>query len=341
MNHSTLLAEPIIRPLPRTAPSETFPEWLVPLIQKVGASDPITYLAHNSRSFRFATRFLPEGEALKIAEVYAFCRFTDDLVDSDANQTRDQLQARLRDWTELAHLAYLGHKTGISLLDQPMGRMGRSRIPFTYVTSLIEGMQMDIDHRPYRTMRDLKRYTFRVAGIIGQWLTDMVGVHHTWAFERAADLGHAMQVTNIIRDVGEDWRQGRFYLPMDLLDRHGLNLSDIDQIMRSASSPPPAYIALMEDMMAEAEGHYRRAMQGIPSLPGFFQKPVLVAALVYRSIHSALRANRYDNFRKRAQSSAFKKFQIGLHALWLLPTLKFLFPPIQSGILPRDLAYEP
>jgi len=339
MTQATLLAEYQFQLRKDLSLSKSLPDWLAPLIQSVGASDYISYLARNSRSFRFATRFLPEGEALKIAEVYAFCRFTDDLVDSGDQHHHEILQNRLLEWTELARRAHAGHKTGISLLDQPMGRMGNRGISFKYVESLIEGMQMDLDHRPYRSLPELKRYTYRVAGVIGQWLTELVGVRNAWAFERAADLGHAMQITNIIRDVGEDWHRGRCYLPMDMLEKHHLSLSDLDQILGGSVNPPRNYIAMMEELMDEAEAHYRLALQGVPSLPDFFQKPVLVAALVYRSIHAALRSNHYDNFRKRAQSSAFKKFRIGLHALWMLPILKFLFSPLRNKSLNHGLGY--
>src|SRR5690606_18792812 len=163
-------------------------------------------------------------------------------------------------------------------------------------------------------------------GVVGQWLTEMVGVRSPWALACAADLGHAMQLTNILRDVGEDWNRGRLYLPLDVLARHGLSPSDLGNAGRWNGKPPRAYRDLMEEMIGVAEGRYRRALQGIPALPGYFQRPVLVAALVYRRIHAGLRKNGYDNFGKRAHSDWRDKLLIGVKALWLLPSIRDLFP---------------
>ena len=174
--------------------------------------DPVDILAANSRSFRFAARFLPADDARRIAEVYAFCRHTDDLVDKAQGASPKELEERLDRWEGLARLAHAGVTTGLPLVDLPIGRMGRAGIPFRYAEELLRGMRMDIRPRRYRTLADLEVYAHRAAGVVGQWLAEMAGVRHPWALERAADLGRAMQITNILRDVGEDWA-GRGGLP--------------------------------------------------------------------------------------------------------------------------------
>jgi phytoene synthase len=303
------------------------PAWLEAHARSAGgANDPVAYLSLHSRSFRFATRFLPPREGRRIAEIYAFCRFTDDLVDKSPDLAPAEIASRLDEWESLARQAHAGATTGLRFLDLPLGRMGREGISFSHAAELIEGMRMDISPRPFATMAELETYTYRVAGVVGQWLTEMAGVRNPWVLACAADLGHAMQLTNILRDVGEDWNRGRLYLPLDALAGHGLSPSDFEDACRWNGRPPRAYRDLMEDMIGMAESRYRRALQGIPALPDYFQRPVLVAALVYRRIHAALRENGYDNFGKRAHSGWRDKLLIGVKALWLLPSIRDLFP---------------
>ncbi|MDB5104366.1 MAG: Squalene/phytoene synthase [Fibrobacteres bacterium] len=319
----------------RKDPGTVLPDWLASPALEGKASDPIRYLADNSRSFRFACRFLPALEARRIAEVYAFCRFTDDLVDLADPGMASGLDERLDAWETLAERAHAGSLTGFPLLDLPIGRMGRDGIPFRYVRELIAGMRMDLVPRTYATLTELETYTYRVAGAIGQWLTERVGIRDAWVLARAADLGHAMQLTNILRDVGEDLSRGRLYLPLDAMARHGLHPSDLDEASRWKGAPPQAYRDLMEEMMGIAERYYQRAFQGVPALPVFFQRPVFVAALVYRGIHEALRRNGYDNITRRACSTAWDKAAIGLRAYWLLPSLRALFSPSPRASVTR------
>jgi 15-cis-phytoene synthase len=314
------------------------PAWLRDLCGKVGAEDPLRYLAFHSRSFRFASRFLPAREARMIAEVYAFCRFTDDLVDGHPELSPNELESRLEDWARLARLAHAGETTGLPVLDIPLGRMGREGIAFGYAGALIEGVRMDIRPRTFADAAELETYTHRVAAVVGQLLTELVGVRGTWVLSRAGDLGHAMQLTNILRDVGEDWNRGRVYLPLDAMARHGLVPEDIAK-GREWTSPPKAWRDLMEELMEIAEKRYRMAFQGIPQLPEFFQRPVLVAALVYRDIHAALRANGYDNFRRRAYSSRLSRLSVGLRSLWLIPSLRALYPAQSDVPVSGSLVY--
>lgn len=315
------------------------PSWILDLTSSLSLQDSIGYLARNSRSFRFAARFLPDVQARQVAEVYAFCRLTDDLVDEAHGVGAEEMDERLLQWEALAHQAYCGVSTGIPILDAPLSRMGESGVPFKYASELIEGMRMDVRPRLYANLRDLEVYTYRVAGVVGQWLTELVGVRNPWVLARAADLGHAMQLTNILRDVGEDLGRGRVYLPVDALARYGFEPGTFASPWGGISLPPPAYGALMEELMSAAERRYRMAFLGIPSLPDFFQRPSLVSALVYREIHTSLRKNGYDNFRLRAHSSTAAKLGIGVRAMWILPFIRNLFPAIQFPAMEGDVAY--
>lgn len=314
-------------------------QWIKDLTGGRSLKDPIGFLAKNSRSFRFAARFLPQVEARQVAEVYSFCRLTDNLVDEAQGVEMDELEDRLGEWEELAGQAYRGVTTGISILDIPLGHMGKQGVPFKYASELIAGMRMDVRPRHYANLGDLEVYTYRVAGAIGQWLTELVGIRNPWVLARAADLGHAMQLTNILRDVGEDLGRGRVYLPVDALARHGFEPGTFSSGWGGKRLPPKAYGALMEELMTAAERRYRTAFMGIPSLPEFFQRPSLVSALVYREIHTSLRRNGYDNFRFRAQSSTLAKLGIGLRAMWILPSMRNLYPSNKFQVMESEVVY--
>src|SRR5207253_1533785 len=116
--------------------------------------------------------------------------------------------------------------------------------------------------------------------------------------------------------VGDDLRAGRLYLPASLMRSHGVTEAHLREAQAGRRAIGGAYAALLEEMMTEADAHYHAAFDSIPSLPGFFQRPVAVAARLYQGIHGAVRRNRYDNLRLRAYTSAGAKAVIGGRAIW-------------------------
>ncbi|HSU14333.1 squalene/phytoene synthase family protein [Longimicrobium sp.] len=276
------------------------------------------YMARNSRSFAFAARFFPSAAAEQVARVYAYCRVTDDLVDRADGEDAASLDAILTEWVDLSRRAYDGGTTGMELLDRAMGEMASAGVPFTYAAELAEGMRMDLRGEAYPTMDALRTYTYRVASVVGLWMTELFGVHDAATLRRAAALGHAMQLTNILRDVGEDARAGRLYLPADLMQRHGITAAALATMGGGGAPVSPSYAALLEQLMRAAEADYALALAAIPRLPDFFQRPVAVAAHVYRGIHGAIRRNGYDNLRLRARTTAPGKALLAARALWEL-----------------------
>jgi phytoene synthase len=275
-------------------------------------------MARNSRSFSFAARFFPPAVGERVARVYAWCRVTDDLVDRAEGEGEEALEAVLDEWAGLSRRAYDGGGTGMELLDRAMGEMASAGIPFTYAAELVEGMRMDLRRESYPSLDRLRVYTHRVASVVGLWLTELSGVRDAATLRQAAALGHAMQLTNILRDVGEDWRAGRLYLPAELMRRHGVAVDAIGPMARGASPVSPAYAALVEELMRVAEADYAAALAAVPRLPGYFQRPVAVAGWVYRGIHRAIRRNGYDNLRLRARTGGVEKAALAAGALWEL-----------------------
>lgn len=272
------------------------------------------FFRRNSRSFSFAARLFPEPFRTRVAHIYAFCRVTDDLADDDDGGRPAARAARLDAWERLAARAYAGDRTGIVVLERAMRDAADAGVPFDWVRELIEGMRMDVRGTAFDTMSELRVYSHRVAGVVGQWLTVLSGRSDPWLLDRADALGHAMQLTNIIRDVGEDLDRGRVYLPDDVLHQHGLRRTDLPFIA-VLPAMPRAWRHMLEDLMARADRDYNDALAATPDLPAFFGRPVVVAAHIYRGIHDAVRRNDYDNFRYRARVGGAARVRLAIRAL--------------------------
>ena len=277
------------------------------------------YFGRHSKSFRFASLLFPAGPRADVEGVYAFCRFTDDLVD-EADVEVAEARARLGVWEELSRAAYDGRTVEIPLLDHVMGRMRDGDVPFHYAGDLIRGVGMDLDPPSYPTLASLEVYTYRVASVVGGWVTELFGLRDPALLSRAFSMGHAMQLTNILRDVGEDWRNDRVYLPRDLMARFGVTRDDVARVA-STGSVDDRWIALMEHLMETADRHYAAAFEAVPLLPSFYRRPVAVAARVYRGIHDEIRANGHDNGTRRAYTTLRRKVGLGLAGLWELRKL--------------------
>ncbi|MBT8403929.1 MAG: phytoene/squalene synthase family protein, partial [Gemmatimonadetes bacterium] len=268
------------------------------------------YFGHHSKSFRFASRLFPAESRRQVEGVYAFCRFTDDLVD-EADVDAPHARARLNAWRTLVDAAYRGEATGVPLADRVMAEARTNEVPFHYADELLTGVGMDLEPICFQRLPDLEVYTYRVASVVGGWITELFGVRDPEVLSRAHSMGHAMQITNILRDVGEDWRNDRLYLPRDLMERHGVDLGMVDRVAAGRGPVPAAYADLMEALMEVAEGHYRSAFAALPALPRFYARPVAVAARVYEGIHDEIRRNRYDNGTRRAFTRIRTKVRLG------------------------------
>jgi 15-cis-phytoene synthase len=279
--------------------------WTWPLLELPGAS---------SRTFSFAARLFPAEFRQRVTRLYAFCRATDDLADgADSGSAEERLQL-LAAWERLARSAHAGKPTGLPLLDAVMADAAAAGVPFAYVEELVEGMRMDVRGATFDTLAELDVYCYRVAGVIGQWLTRMCGISDVHVLERAACLGRAMQVTNILRDVGEDLQSGRMYIPSDILADCGLRPADL-RAAAATGRLPRGYAPLLETMMRQADADYVRALEATPELPAWFRRAVVVAAHTYRGIHDGIRANGYDNLRRRAFTTGATKLRIAVRAI--------------------------
>jgi 15-cis-phytoene synthase len=256
--------------------------------------------AHHSKTFYFGSCFFPFSQRQAVWAVYAACRLGDDTVDELSGQAaRDALEI----WRVRVENAIAGQPD-----QNPMAQglaWAASQYPISYEPfhELYLGLEMDLVQHHYQTLEELMLYCRRVAGVVGWMITPIAGFEGGQAtLEQALKLGMAMQITNILRDVGEDLDRGRIYLPLDLMAKHGVTVFDLEQ-----RRVTPNYIALMRELDCIARQLYREGWKGLPHLHGAARVAVAVAAKSYEAILGALELNGFDNFNKRAHISGQRK----------------------------------
>ena len=277
-------------------------------------------IAHHSKSFALASKVLPPASRDSAAVLYAWCRYADDAVDLvPANQQPAALQ-RLRDELDRVY----GQE---DLTDPVLGSFQRVvrhyRIPREYPQELVEGMAMDVVGTSYRTTDTLLLYCYRVASVVGLMMSHIMGLNDDKALRQAAHMGIGMQLTNICRDVLEDWGMGRLYLPDDLLDRVGLG--DLRAQLGTPLSPGvrEPLARAVELLLADADRYYESGDRGVPALPWRCAFAVRAARRVYSAIGGRLRRRGCDVFAGRAYVPTWRKLALvasaGLRALVELP----------------------
>lgn len=240
-----------------------------------------------SKTFYTASILLPQRVCDAARSLYAFCRVADDLVDqsNDSRRAVDQLLARL---DRIYRHAPDDHPADRAFADVAH----RFAIPREIPEALIEGFAWDASGRRYGTLADLHAYAVRVAGTVGAMMSLIMQVRDPYAIARACDLGIAMQLTNICRDVGEDHRNGRVYLPLDWLDEAGVAPEHV--------ATSPAVRPLVQRLLREADVLYARSLSGIAMLPAGCRPSIHAARLLYAEIGREVERNGCDSVTRRA-----------------------------------------
>ena len=287
-----------------------------------------------SKSFYAASRLLPAEVRQRAFALYAFCRLSDDAVDlSDGSP--DAI-GRL---TDRLACAAQGRPRPFAADRALADAMRRSAIPPALLEALLEGLAWDAEGRSYETLDDLFDYAARVAGTVGVMMTLIMGVRSSEALARACDLGVAMQLTNIARDVGEDARMGRIYLPRQWLREAGVDAN----AWLADPRPDPLIRALVARLLGEARTLYQRAHGGVALLPLSCRPAILAAALIYAEIGAEVERQGFDSVTIRARVSGRRKLELLTRAVaWSqrlsagpsLPALacgRFLIEAVQGG----------
>jgi 15-cis-phytoene synthase len=263
-------------------------------------------LRNGSKSFFAASLLLPRHVREPATALYAFCRVADDAVDL----TDDPVSAVQR-LNERLDAIYAGVPA-----DDPVDRalaavVSGFALPRAHLDALLDGFVWDGEGRRYETISDLRAYAARVAGTVGVMMTLLMGERSAATLARACDLGVAMQLTNIARDVGEDARNGRLYLPRAWMWEAGL---DPDGWLRSPRHDERLG-GVVQRLLAEAAGLYDRSRQGIALLPADCRPAIHAARLVYSDIGAEVARNRFDSFSQRAFVTGRRKLRLLAEAL--------------------------
>ena len=232
-------------------------------------------IVQGSRSFHAASRLLPDRVAEPGLALYAFCRTADDAVDECGP---DQISAAVEGVTRRLDRIYAG-LPGDDPVERAFARVVECHgLPRTLPDALVEGFVWDAEGRGYDTVEDVRAYAARVAGSVGAMMTVLMGVRTGPVIARACDLGVAMQLTNIARDIGTDAAAGRLYLPQRWMREVGID----PQAWLARPVHSAALAAVTERLLAEADRLYRRAHAGIGQLPVSCRAGVRAAQLLYR-----------------------------------------------------------
>jgi len=249
----------------------------------------------HSSTFYLGSRLFGTEKRLAVSAIYAVCRTGDDAVD-EAEDPADA-RRRLEAWWAGVQRTYDGHPDPRSATEVALRWvLDRYDVPLYAFHELRLGFASDLTLERVATTDELMLYCRRVAGVVGLMIAPIAGYDGgDDTLDAAVALGEAMQLTNILRDVGEDLRRDRCYLPTELMEAHGVSLDDLRD-----GAVTPAYVALLERLAELADARYRRGWTGIPKLHGAARMAVGVASLNYEAILRKLRQNRHDNLHKRA-----------------------------------------
>jgi len=247
----------------------------------------------HARTFFFASHVLPPEKRAASYAVYAFCRRADNIVDLPVSATPRQELAQLRDLLDrVFESAATLESPWLALRDT----VRRFDIPISYFYDLLRGVELDLTKSRYVDFAELHDYCYCVASVVGLMMSRIFGVSDPAALERALEMGTAMQLTNILRDVGEDYRMGRVYLPHNELEAYGYTEADLAE-----GRIDQRFIQLMQFQIARARDYYRSAAPGIETIPDDGSRTCArLMSTAYAQILDRIEMNGYDVFRRRA-----------------------------------------
>jgi 15-cis-phytoene synthase len=256
----------------------------------------------HSRTFFLASGLLPLEKRCAVRALYAFCRVTDDMVD---NNTGDR-QSALDQWRDAVVHPSPINPVALAWADA----QARFNVPTGYAVQLINGVRRDLRQTRYESFDELAEYAYGVASTVGLMAMHIIGFAGDAALPYAVKLGVALQITNILRDVGEDWRLGRLYLPCQDLAAFGLSEADI-----AAGCNDARWKGLMRFQIERARALYIQSEAGIPLLQRDGRFAILAASQMYQGILRQIERNDYDVFSRRASVSLTGKL-LALPNIW-------------------------
>ncbi len=258
--------------------------------------------ANSGSSFYYSFLFLPPEQRRAITALYAFCREVDDVVDEC--QDPGVARIKLSWWREEIERVFAG---------EPQHPVGQALAPAVrefnlakeYFQEIIDGMAMDLEPVRYASFKDLALYCYRVASAVGLLSAEIFGYQDRHTLKYAHDLGMAFQLTNILRDVGEDARRGRIYLPEDEMAAHGVTAEDLRK-----GEPSDGLRQLLAFQARRARQYYAQAFAKLPEQDRFAQRSGLIMAAVYLTLLDRIESEGYPVLTRRVRLSPWRKLWI-------------------------------
>lgn len=265
----------------------------------------------HAKTFYMATRFLPNYKQRSIFAIYGLCRYLDDLVDEAEDLMNHKkisqldVQEKLHNFRSKLINTYRGAEQSDPILVAFSDVLNRFNISIDLPITLLQGVSMDLEKNRYETFEELYEYSYKVASVVGLMTSEVFGYDDPKAINHAVDLGIAMQLTNILRDVGEDLRKGRIYLPKEDLDLFSITESDLFEYKLNEN-----FKEMMKFQIERANKYYESADKGIPMLSRDSRLPVMLARENYSRILNKITDNDYDVFTNRAYLNSTEKLSI-------------------------------
>ena len=264
--------------------------------------------AASGSSFYYSFKFLTPQRRRAITALYAFCREVDDVVDecTDDNVARTTLA-----WWRGEVAAIYGGTPQHPVSQALVPLVKQFNLPQEHLLEIIDGMEMDLNQQQYADFKSLQLYCYRVASVVGLLAAEIFGYRDRKTLKYAHDLGIALQLTNIIRDVGEDARRGRIYLPQDELAKFGVSSSDIFNARETV-----AFHKLMQFQIERAQHYYDQALSELPAADRKAQRTGLIMAAIYRATLEEVAYTGCHVLRERVSLPPLRKLWLALKT-WL------------------------
>jgi phytoene synthase len=259
----------------------------------------------HSRTYYFSTSFFPPHVRPRVHALYAFMRYADEIVDNPGVTSLGEQLGGLEAFERETMAAVAGEPVANPVLRAYADTVRACGIEPAHITAFMESMKMDTRVFRYETFRDLEVYTYGSAAVVGLMMCRVVGADDRRADPHAEALGVAMQLSNFLRDVAEDWRRGRVYLPLEDLERFGYGEEDL-----AAGVVDGRLVSLMRFEIERARKLYAYADEGIQYIPRGRRWPVVVARELYAGILGRIEARDYDVFSGRAETSRPRKLLV-------------------------------
>ena len=292
-------------PHPRTQPF--FSYWAGDAALHTAYKQAEKVTAQHSKSFYLASGLLPEEKRAAVRALYAFCRTVDDIVDESLDAERE---SQLDYWRAMVETSRFTDQDRIAVAWADT--LTRYHIPRHYALQLIDGVARDLFQSRYQTFADLATYCYGVASTVGLMSMYIIGFAANEAVPYAIKLGVALQMTNILRDIGEDYRNGRLYLPREELIFYGIHESDI-----AAGRVTENWRQFMRFQIERTRQLYRESWPGVKMLEREGQLAVGAASVFYQGILDQIEKSGYDVFTRRASLSAWGKVRRIPALLWM------------------------